>query len=96
MQFLVIAHDYKDALERRLNSREKHVKLGDKQKAAGNYLMGVALLDDKQKMIGSVMIFDFPSRKELDEWLETEPYMINKVWEKVDIKECRVGPTFTK
>lgn len=47
MQFLVIAYNYKDGgLERRLESREEHVKLGDKMKANGNYLMGVALLID--------------------------------------------------
>ena len=34
MQFIVIAKDYKDALQRRLGIRAKHIELGDK------FLMG--------------------------------------------------------
>ena len=97
MQFTVTAHDHKEGgLERRLASRKEHIAIGDKMKAAGNYLMGVALLDENEQMIGSVMILDFPSRKELDDWLKVEPYMVRHVWEKVEILPCRVGPTFLK
>jgi uncharacterized protein YciI len=80
MQFIVIARDYKDALQRRLAVREKHVKLGDKMVTAGNALYGVALLDDKGRMTGSVYIVDFSDRVELDAWLKEEPYVVGKVW----------------
>ena len=97
MQFLIIAHDYKEGgLQKRLAVRDQHVRMGDAMKAAGNYLMGVAMLNDQGQMIGSVMVLDYPSRKELDEWLKIEPYMVNKVWEKVEIIPCKVGPTFMK
>ena len=95
MQFIITAHDYKvDGLERRIASRKEHIAMGDQMKAAGTYVMGVALLDENEQMIGSVMILDFPSRKELDDWLKVEPYMVNSVWEKVEIAPCKVGPTF--
>ncbi len=97
MQFIITAHDYKKSgLERRLASRKDHIAMGDQMKAAGNYLMGVALLNEKNQMIGSVMILDFPSRKELDKWLKVEPYVVNSVWEKIEIVPCKVGPTFLK
>ena len=96
MQFVVIAYDYKDRLKRRLEVREQHVTLGDKLRAKGNFLYGVAMLNDKKEMIGSVLIMEYSSRKELDEWLEGEPYMTNKVWEKIEIIPCKVGPTFSK
>jgi uncharacterized protein len=97
MQFLVIAYDYKDnGLEKRIASRDEHIKLGNQMKADGNYLMGVALLNENGQMIGSAMILDYTSRKELDAWLKIEPYVVNKVWEKIEIKPCRVGPTFLK
>jgi uncharacterized protein len=97
MQFIVIARDYKDGgLEKRLAVRDQHIKMGDQMKANGNYIMGVALLDDSDKMIGSVMILDYPSRKELDEWLKIEPYVVNNVWEKIQITPCKIGPTFLK
>lgn len=97
MQFIVTAYDYKEGgLERRLASREEHIKMGDNMKAAGNYILGVALLDESEKMIGSVMILDYPSRKELDDWLKVEPYVVNKVWETIEITPCKIGPTFLK
>lgn len=97
MQFLVTAYDYKKGgLERRLASRNEHVKLGGRMKANGNYLMGIAILNKDGQMIGSVMILDYPSRKELNDWLKVEPYVLHKVWEKIEIKSCKVGPTFLK
>lgn len=96
MQFIIIAHDYNDGLERRLAVRGKHIQLGDKLVLDGKALYGVALLDEKGDMRGSVYIMDFPSREELDKWLETEPYVVNKVWEKIEVIPCKVGPSFTK
>lgn len=96
MQFIIIAHDYKDGLKRRLQVRGKHIELGDKLVLDGKALYGVALLDDKGDMRGSVYIMDFPSRKELDEWLQIEPYVTEKVWEKIKVIPCKVGPSFTK
>ena len=87
MQFIVIAKDYKkDGLKKRLAVRENHIKLGDKLKAEGKVLYGVALLDEKEQMCGSVYIVDFPSKKELDEWLKIEPYVTEKVWDKIEDK----------
>lgn len=96
MQFIIIAHDYKDGLERRLRVREKHVQLGDKLVLAGKALYGVALLDKKGDMRGSVYVMEFPSREELDAWLQEEPYVKEKVWEKIEVIPCKVGPSFTK
>ena len=96
MQFIVIARDFKDGLQRRLQVRNKHIELGDKLVAEGKALYGVALLDNKGDMEGSVYIMDFPSREELNAYLKTEPYVIRKVWEKVEIIPCKVGPSFTK
>lgn len=96
MQFLVTAYDYKDGgLERRLRVREQHVALGDTMRDAGQFLYGVALLDEEGQMRGSVMVMDFPSRQDLDTWLKAEPYVVNKVWETVEVVPCRVGPSFT-
>ena len=96
MQFIIIAHDYKDGLQRRLAAREKHITLGDTLVAQGKALYGVTLLDENQQMIGSVYIMDFPSREELDEWLKVESYVVGKVWEKIEITPCKVGPSFVK
>lgn len=87
MQFLVIGRDGKDekALERRMKARPAHFKIGDELLASRNMWYGCAILDDDGKMIGSMLLMDFPSRKQLDEWLKAEPYVTEKVWEKIEI-----------
>lgn len=97
MQFLIIAQDQiEEGPKRRLAAREEHIKLGDELKASGHFLYGVATLSPDGDMIGSVMVMDFPSRNELDEWLMVEPYVVHKVWDKIEIIPCKVGPTFLK
>lgn len=98
MQFVIIAKDGTDdkALERRMAAREAHIKLGDEGVEKGNFLMGTALLNDKGEMCGSMMIVDFPSRKELDEWLKIEPYVTRDVWQDIEIYPAKIGPSFEK
>ncbi len=96
MQFLVLGYDGDDdqALARRMAVREAHIALGDKLRDEGKLLYGAAILDDSDKMIGSVLLCDFESRNELDQWLEQEPYVTGDVWRKIDVRKCRVGPSF--
>lgn len=67
MQFLIIGKDGTDekALERRMTAREAHLKLGDEMEASGNRWYGCVMVDDNGKMIGSMAVMDFPSKKEL-------------------------------
>lgn len=92
MQFLLIGKDGKDekAMERRLAVREAHIKLGDEMEASGERWYGCAILDDNEKMIGSMAVLDFPSEKELQEYLKKEPYVVGKVWETVEVSKCDV------
>jgi len=96
MQFLVIGYDGTDekALERRLAVREAHIALGDKMRDAGKMLYGAAILDEQSKMTGSVLICEFDSRAELNEWLKEEPYLTGDVWQQIEIHNCKVGPSF--
>lgn len=93
MQFLVLGLDGidGDALDRRLKARPNHIALGDELVADGSFWFGGAVVDDKrEKMIGSALIMDFPSRKELDEWLENEPYVTGDVWRDIKIYNLSV------
>jgi uncharacterized protein len=91
MQFMLIARDYKDGgLERRKKVIEEHWKMGDKMRAEGKFLFGAGLLDEDNNMRGSVMLFNFQNRKELDEYLKTEPFVLAKVWESIEITPCKV------
>jgi len=96
MQFLVLAHDGRDekALERRMAGRMAHLTGLERMKAESKALYGAAILDDQEKMIGSVMICNFASRDELDAWLKVEPYVTEKVWEKIEVLPVQVPPLF--
>lgn len=96
MQFLVTGRDGSDAeaLNRRMAVREDHIALGDKLRAEGKMLIGVALLNEAGDMAGSVILVDMDSREEIDEWLKVEPYVTGNVWHSVEVEPCRVGPSF--
>lgn len=95
MQFIVLGYDGQDedALARRLAAREAHLK-GFKEKVEqGVFLFGSALLNEEGKMIGSMIVCDFPSREALHaEWLDQEPYVTGDVWRKIEISRAQVPP----
>lgn len=96
MQFIVMGYDGKDkdANKRRLEVREEHLNNVVAMKKEKKFLYGAAILDDTENMIGSMMVVDFPTRKELDRWLENEAYIKNNVWQKVEINPCKVPAIF--
>ncbi len=93
MQFLLVAFDGTDegALERRLNVRPDHFNNVELLKKRGEFLLGGAILDDNGKMIGSMIVYDFPDRKALDKCLETEPYITSGTWQKIDIRPFKLA-----
>lgn len=96
MQFVIIAHDGADqeAPQRRQKARADHIQNTDQNMQ--HMIMGVATLDDKGGMNGSVMVVDFPTREDLDAWLKSEPYVVQDVWREVTVLPCKVGPSFIK
>jgi uncharacterized protein YciI len=93
MQFLLVAYDGTDAgaLDRRMKSRPEHLEKISLVKKAGEFLCGGAILDDSGKMIGSMILYEIPDRATLDERLKDEPYIYNKVWEKIEIRPFRMA-----
>ncbi len=95
MQFLVTALDYTDAeaIDRRMKHREKHLANVREMIDSGKFLVGGAILDDNEKMIGSALMLEFPDRESLDQHLAQDPYIDGKVWDKIDIKPIKLVPT---
>jgi uncharacterized protein YciI len=93
MQFLLLAFDGTDpeALQRRLKVREEHLRKVSVLKKNGEFIFGGAILDENGKMIGSMMVYEYPDRQILEEMLKTEPYVRGKVWEKIEIKPFRLA-----
>ncbi|MBC8052796.1 MAG: hypothetical protein H7Y13_07005 [Sphingobacteriaceae bacterium] len=92
-QYLILAVDFtdSDALERRMKARPFHIEMVKKLKASGNFTLGGAILNENGQMIGSSLIVQFETDQQLSAWLAEEPYLMLKVWEKVDIKPFQVA-----
>jgi uncharacterized protein len=93
MQFLLVAHDGKDpdALTRRLNARPEHLEGIATLKKNNAFLFGGAILDDDGKMVGSMVLYDFPDRAALNEMLKDEPYITGGVWKEIKIMPFRLA-----
>jgi uncharacterized protein len=92
-QYVVVAQDGKDeaALDRRMTSRPDHLAGAKALKANGNFIVGGAMLDDNEKMIGSVMILQFENDEKMQEWYDNEPYIKDGVWKFVEVMPFRVA-----
>jgi uncharacterized protein len=93
MQFILIAYDGTDpeALDRRMKVRQKHLEKIEVLKSKGEFLAGGAILDNDGKMIGSMIIYEYPDRNALDKALQDEPYYTEGVWQKVEIQPFRMA-----
>lgn len=91
-QFVIHALDHADALPRRLENREAHLA-GLKKLAQNDQLHAAGvMLNDNGDMMGSSVHVSFADRNELENWLETEPYVLGKVWNSIDIQTIKVIP----
>jgi len=92
-QYLITAYDLTDAeaLDRRMAARPEHLAGVKTLKQNGNFLIGGAILSPEGKMMGSSMIVQFQNEAELQQWLNQDPYITQKVWDKVEIKPFRVA-----
>lgn len=91
MQFVIHAYDYTDdqALERRMSVRAKHLEGAKVLKSNGHFITGGALLSPEGKMMGSMMLVEFEDEDQMNQWLQNDPYVTGKVWEKIDVKPFR-------
>ncbi|MFL2855805.1 MAG: YciI family protein [Pseudohongiellaceae bacterium] len=93
MQFLVVAYDGKDedAKARRAAARPSHLAGAQELKEAGNIIVGAAILDENEEMIGSTLCVEFESRADLDEWLANDPYVTEGVWKDIAVQPIRLA-----
>lgn len=84
MQFMIKALDGENKLARRIEVRPRHLE--GMEKLSSHIICAGGLLDNEGKMKGSVLILDFPSRDDLDSYLASEPYVVEQVWEKIEIE----------
>lgn len=79
MQFLIKAYDGEGMLEKRMAVRPRHLE--GMKKLGKHIICAGGLLDDAGKMKGSALVLDFDSRAGLDDYLASEPYITEGVWQ---------------
>ena len=88
MTFIITAYDGENMLDRRMEVRPRHLeniaRIKDRVVCAGG------LLDEEGKMKGSVLVMEFDSRERVDEYLNSEPYVLEHVWERVEVERMNV------
>jgi len=97
MQFIVSGYDGQDegAMDRRMAAREAHLAMAKQMVENKKWLYAAAMLNEEDKMTGSMIICEFDSRQAMErEWLDQEPYVLGKVWEKIEITRAQVPPLF--
>ena len=88
MQFLIRAYDGEGKLDKRMEVRPRHLE--GMKKLSAHIISAGGLLDDEGRMKGSALIMDFESHKELDDYIANEHYVVEKVWEKIEIEPINV------
>jgi uncharacterized protein YciI len=87
MQFMAYCLDKPGALEIRMANRPKHVEYltsyNDKLLFAG------PLLDEKESMIGSLLVLDLADRAEMDKFLTNDPYAKAGLFQSVSVHGVR-------
>lgn len=91
MHYVIHAYDHTDAdaFDRRMAVRPAHLDYVRQLKADGKFILGGALLDPNGRMMGSMLILDLDTDGQLTDYLNTDPYIVRGVWNKIDVKPFR-------
>ena len=87
-QFVIKAYDSEGKLDKRMEVRPRHFEGMEKMKE--HILCAGGMLDKDGKMMGSLLIMEFESRDQLDEYLSKEPYVVEHVWERIEVEQMNV------
>ena len=88
MQFLVKAYDGENMLEKRMEVRPRHLE--GMKSLSEQVICAGGLLDEAGKMKGSALIMEFENRTALDEYLRNEPYVVEGVWQRIEVEIMNV------
>ena len=87
-QFVVRAYDGEGMLGKRMEVRPRHLEGMERMKE--HVICAGGLLDEDGKMKGSMLVMEFESRNEIDEYLANEPYVVEHVWDKIEVESINV------
>jgi uncharacterized protein YciI len=74
-----------------MNVRPAHFDTAQQLKANNNFIVGGAMLDERGKMTGSMMVVQFETEDDLVQWMRNEPYINGNVWQSIEVKPFKVA-----
>ena len=83
MAYLITCHDKKNGLDLRLKTREEHLKYLNTIK--NKIVLAGPILDDNENPKGTVLILDFDTLKQVNNFLKNDPYNKVELFENVNI-----------
>ena len=87
MSYFIICTDRPKSLKKRLLIREKHINYLNKFKS--NIITAGPLLDSKGNPYGSLLIVNFTTISEVRDFLNNDPYNLEKLFKDVEIKKFK-------
>ncbi|MBP5513673.1 MAG: hypothetical protein J6Y04_02705 [Bacteroidaceae bacterium] len=88
MQFVITAYDGEGMLAKRMEVRPLHLEGMERLKE--HLVCAGGLLDDAGNLKGSVLVMEFQSREDVDEYLAHEDYVTEHVWERITVERMNV------
>jgi uncharacterized protein YciI len=84
---MVLAWDHEGAVgvERRDAARAAHTESIRALWEEGRVVLGAGIRDDDGAVRGSLVIVEYPSRDDVDRYLESEPFVSQAVWERIEV-----------
>lgn len=89
MQFIIIATDRENVLEKRIAVRPRHLE--SLAQLESQIIFAGGRLDETGRPKGSLVVMECPSRAALDAYLAQEPYVVEGVWGEIQIEPVKVA-----
>ncbi|WP_439578609.1 YciI family protein [Elioraea sp.] len=94
MAWIVLAFDGVDegAPARRAAARERHLTVIAAMAGDGRLALGVPLMEEDGRIVGSLMVLSGETQAGLDAYLAEEPFAREGVWARIDAMPGRIAP----
>jgi uncharacterized protein len=89
---MVLAFDVQgdDGVARRDSARPAHGAAIRQLWEDGRVVLGAGIFDDAGVIRGSLVVVDYESRQAVDDYLATEPFVTEGVWERIEVHQLFV------
>jgi len=91
MTFLVLIDDHPGSSDQRNAIRENHINYQQGFVKDGTLVVGGAVLDDENAVIGSAALLRCQSRADVKRWFKEDPYFKSGVWKAIKMIPLKIA-----